>query len=192
MTSDNIIIAHLLGPDQIVPYEIAKKLFNLPVIFFMMIVQPFWSSVTHAYQKNDYEWIRNIINKLSYTWMVFSILSFVLLLLSNTAYNLWMGDKVSVPFNLSASWAIFSVLYTFHAIFSYFINGTGHLFIQMIESIFIMLLNIPLSIFLAKNCQLGLSGVIIATNLSILVYCFSGFIQYKKIINKSHGRIWYK
>ena len=192
MTTDNIIIAQLFGPEQIIPYEIAKKFFNLPIIFFMVIVQPLWSAVTEAYQKNDYEWIKKSINKLIYVWVLFTLIIIVLLFLSEFAYKFWIDGHISITFQLSASWALFAILYNFHAIFTYFLNGTGHLFVQMVESIFTILLNIPLSIFLAKSCHLGLPGVIMATNISILFYCFSRFIQYNKIINNTAKGFWLK
>ena len=188
--SDNIIISQLFGPEHVTPYEISKKYFSVPLILFMVIVNPLWSAVTEAYNKNDYAWIRKSINTLINIWVMFSFLTVIMLLISKYAYSFWIGDKVIIPFELSACWALFSILQSYNLIFTYFINGIGYLKIQLIGAVISICINIPLSIFLAKYLHFGLSGVILATNFSILFYGISRTIQYYKIINKSAHGIW--
>ena len=45
-------------------------------------------------------------------------------------------------------------------IFSMFLNGIGKIKIQIYVAIFIALINIPLSVFLAKYLGFGLAGII--------------------------------
>ena len=75
-------------------------------------------------------------------------------------------------------------------VFSYFLNGIGKIKIQVYTSIFGFLINIPLSIFLAKNMGLGSSGVIYATNITVFIFLIFRIIQYKKIISGEASGVW--
>ena len=62
------------------------------------------------------------------------------------------------------------------------LNGVNIIKIQTYTAIFISVLNIPLSIFLAKFVGLGPPGVILATAISFFVDSYIKEIQYNKII----------
>ena len=190
--TDNVIITQLFGPEDVVPYEITKKYFGIPLMLFMIIVQPLWSAVTEAYQKEDYEWIKNSINKLIKIWGMFAVLIIAMLLISGFVYDFWVGDKVIIPFQLSACWALFAILQSFNSIFTSFINGVGKIKIQLITAINSIIINIPLSIFFAKTLGLNTSGVILATIFSIIIGLIARVIQYKKIITNNAFGIWSK
>ena len=189
-TTDNIIITHLYGPESVVPYEVAKKYFSICLMMFMVFTQPLWSAVTNAQYTDDFEWIKTTVKKMLKVWVVFVVLSLVMLMLSDYVYKLWLGENVSVPFFLSLSWAIFVILQMCNTIFTMFVNGVGKVKVQMCTSIIATVINIPLSIFLAKILGFGLSGVIMATTASVLVGLIAKVVQYNKIINKNACGIW--
>jgi Na+-driven multidrug efflux pump len=54
------------------------------------------------------------------------------------------------------------------------------------------IINIPLSIFLAKNMGYGVSGVIFATIICLIPHVVLCPIQYLKIINNRADGIWNK
>jgi len=192
-TTDNLIITQLFGPEHVTPYQIAHRYFAIPLMFFMLVVQPLWSAVTEAYTKNEFGWIKNIIKKLTNIWMIFVIGIIIMLLLSPYVYKIWLGDKVKIPFILSSLWALFVVIQNFNSIFVNFINGTGKVKLEMICSLIIIFINIPLSIILAKNFNLGTSGIILATCLCLILGgSIFHYLQYKKIINKKAYGIWGK
>ena len=62
--TSNIIIAHLFGPEQVTPYNIAYKYFGIITMAFGMIMVPLWSAYTEAWIKKDISWIKNTIKKL--------------------------------------------------------------------------------------------------------------------------------
>lgn len=191
-TTDNIIIAQLFGPEHVTPYEITKKYFGIPLMLFMIVVQPFWSAVTEAYQKEDCQWIKNSVNKLIKIWIIFAILTIGMLLISSSVYKIWIGDKVFISFQLSACWALFVILQSLNSIFTSFINGAGKIYIQVITSINSIVVNIPLSIIFSKTLNMGISGVIFATTISIIIGLTARVIQYKKIITNTDRGFWAK
>ena len=110
--------------------------------------------------------------------------------LSDWFYHFWVGDKVTVPVNLSWSMALFVLLMTFNMIYVNFINGVGKIKLQLITSLISMTINIPLSIYLGKYLGWGATGVILATCVSLCYSIILRPIQYYKLINNSATGIW--
>lgn len=189
-STDNFIISKLFSPEEVVPYNIAFKYFSILTMLFNIIIMPYWSSFTEAYVKKDYNWIRKSINSLLKIWLVIPFLLLIMLFISNWFYNLWVGQDVIVPFMLSVAMAIYVLFFTFNMIFNFFINGVGKIRIQMVLSIISMIINIPLSIVFVKVLNLGLSGVILATTVSIVGSVILYPLQYYKIINLKAKGIW--
>lgn len=188
--SDNLIISHVLDPSYVTPYEIAHKYFGIPLIIFSIIIAPFWSATTEAYSKDEFFWIKNSILRLNKLWGLIVILTLLLLFLFYPVLQVWVGDEVDVPIILAIQWGLFTCLQSYNMIYTYFLNGTGKIFLQLVTSCLTLIINIPLSIFFAKNLNLGSSGVLMATNFSILVYIVTRKIQYYKLINKRAHGIW--
>lgn len=188
--SDNLIISHVLGPQEVTPYQITGKYFNLVLVLFTLIITPFWSAITKAYNEGDINWIKRVIKKLHIVWFSIIVLSLLLSFLFYPILDFWIGSSVYIPVAIVIQWSIFCVLQCLNMIYTYFLNGVGYLKIQLIGAIFTLVLNVPLSYFFAKNFGLGSSGVLLATNLSILIYIISRKIQYHKVINNSAVGIW--
>ncbi len=189
-TSDNLIITQLYGPEQVTPYQIAHKYFGLILTFFMIIVQPLWSAITDAYYLRDYKWIKKTIKTMQRVWGFAVVGIFLMLIISPFVYKIWIGERTAIPILLSVSWAIFAIVQMYYAILAHFINGVGKLRIQLILSIASVIINIPLSVLLAKVMGLGTSGIINATSISLLINILFFTIQYNKIINEKDIGIW--
>ncbi|HMN17964.1 MAG: oligosaccharide flippase family protein [Ignavibacteriales bacterium] len=191
-TTDNIIIAQLFGPGQVVTYNIAYKYFYMIPLVFNVVLAPFWSAFTEAYVKKEYSWIQNAIRKLLIIWIILSLIAVFMIIISNIVYSIWVGSEIQVPFILSIFTGIFVIIANWNNIFAYFINGVGKIRIALYYSIFTALINIPLSILLAKQFGLGISGVILATNICLIIASVWSPIQYYKIINNKASGIWNK
>lgn len=191
-STDNFIIIRLFGPDEVVPYNIAFKYFSILSIGYSVIIMPFWSSFTEAYALKDFKWIKNSVNKILRIWLLVPFLLFLMIVCSNYFYSFWVGDKVQIPLKLSVSMALFVFLTTFNMIFVNFINGVGKIKLQLITSIVSLCINIPLSIYLAGYLNMGVSGVILATCISLGYSVILRPMQYYKIINNKASGIWNK
>jgi O-antigen/teichoic acid export membrane protein len=191
-STDNMIITQILGPAEVTPYNIAFQYFGIPIMIFTTIMTPFWSAFTEAFTNKDVNWIRNSITKLIKIWLLIVVGVIILLAISEYFYLLWVGNTVHIPFLLSAFMGFFAIINTWNNIFAYFINGVGKIKLQMYYGIFAMIVNIPISIFFAKNLEMGSAGVILGTCLSMLFGFIFGPIQYWKIINNNAKGIWLK
>ena len=187
-STDNFIITKLFGPEEVVPYNIAFKYFSVVTIFYPLILTPYWSSFTEAFAKKDFEWVKISVNNIQLIWLIIPAALIFMLLFSDLVYSLWVGEGVHVPFKLSLAMAFYVLLLTFNMIYVNFINGVGKIKLQLIVSVFVMILNIPLSVFFAKYLNLESTGVILATNSFLLITVILWPIQYRKIIkNKATG-----
>lgn len=189
-STDNLIISNLFSPKEVVPYNIAYKYFSISTMVFGIIATPFWSSITEAYQKQDFNWIKKSIANMKKLAFSFIILIVFMILFSDFFYNFWVGSKVFVPKTLSIFMGVFFVLCIYVTPFTIFLNGIGKIRMQAIQGLFTALLNIPLSIFFAKHFNLGPSGVIFSTVICFIPSVILSPIQYSKIISKSAKGIW--
>lgn len=188
----NFLIAHFFGSYEVTAYNIAFKYFSVLNMVFSIFLLPFWSAVTEAYTKNDLNWIKNAVYKYIKTGLVFLIIGVVMLLISNIAYDLWLGKgKIVVPFPVSVWSFIFVITAIFSGIFVSVINGLGMMRIQFYMCLITPVLFIGLSYFFVKYCSLGVESIIISS----VVANVSGFViapmQYRKIISGKKG-IWVK
>ena len=190
--TDNLIITQLFGPADVTVYNIAYKYFNyIPIVFFV-ILTPMWSAYTEAYIKDDIDWIRNAVNKILKVWILLSILIIVMIAAANWVYDIWLNSKIEVPLLLTILMGLFAIVSNWNNIFAYFINGVGKIRLQLYNSIFVAIINIPLSIYFAKNLGMGISGVIAATCVCVGIGAIWSPIQYTKIVNKKATGIWEK
>ncbi|MFZ4105142.1 lipopolysaccharide biosynthesis protein [Flavobacterium sp.] len=189
-STDNFIITQLFGPKEVVPYNIAFKYLGISSMLVSMLLAPYWSTMTEAYVKKDFVWIKTSMKNLFKISLSSILLICVMVIVSPFIYNLWIGNKVEIPLTLTIYMAIFFALTILYAPFTYFINGTGKITLQMYSVITTSIINIPLAVFLAKNLGLGVSGVIISTILCLIPHVILCPLQYLKIINNKANGIW--
>lgn len=190
--TDNLIITHLYDPSQVTIYNIAHKYFFFITLVFNVFLAPFWSAFTDAFVKNDFEWIKQVVKRLVQVWAVLSIATLIMIIVSDFVYRIWIGGNIQIPFSLSVAMGIFMIVSNWNNIFAFFINGVGKIRLQFYFSIFAAVINIPLSIYLAKGMNMGITGVITATIICIGFASIWAPIQYKKIISGTAQGIWKK
>lgn len=188
-STDNIIIAQLLGPSEVPAYAIAHQYFGLVTAVFTIVSVPFWSAYTEAYVERDMDWISLTNGKLIKVWGGLVIISVFMLGISSYFYKFWV-PQIEVPFLLSFMMFIYVNVLAWGNIFVVFINGVGKIQLQLVVGIICTLLNIPLSYFFAKTLGLGTAGVILATIICIAYGPILAPIQFKRIINGTARGIW--
>jgi O-antigen/teichoic acid export membrane protein len=183
-TSDNMIISKLFSPAAVVPYNITHKFFSVASMGFSIILTPYWSTITEASQKEDWEWIKKAMNNLHKIVLITVVLIILMMLFSNSIFLVWIGTKIVIPMSLTFFIALFFIINTIISPFTIFLNGTGKIKLQLYQAIFTAILNVPLSIYLASSLQMGPQGVILATVICSIPGLILAPLQYYKIINK--------
>lgn len=191
-STDNLIIARILGPEDVTVYNIAYKYFNIVTMAFAIIMTPMWAAYTKAYSLGNTEWIKSSTKKLLMIWIVILVVTSLMILFAGAFYKVWIGNSISIPLILNLFMGLFILISTWNNIFVYFINSTGKITFQLYTSILAAAINIPVSIYLARDLGMGVSGVIMGTCISLVPGVLLGPIQYKKILYKTDRGIWSK
>jgi len=191
-TTDSMIITQISGPEKVTPYNLTYKYFGIIIMLFEIFTLPLWSAFTEAFAKNEMSWIKNVIRKSQRIWYLSLIGLLIMYALSNYVFNIWVGDKVEFSYSLSFLMAVFVAIMTYLNVYSRFLNGVSKIRLATYYSIGQALLNIPLSIFFAKNLNMGIQGVILATIICILPPFISHPLQTRKLIEGTARGIWNK
>lgn len=186
--SNNIIIAQVVGPEAVTPYNIAFKYFGVITMISAIVMTPLWPAFTDAHARRDHEWIKKTVVKFEKISVLIFLLGLLMLLASQKLYDVWIGGDVQIPFTLSAILCFYTTLNTYRTIFCYYAVGVGKVKVQLLLIVCSGILNVPLAVVLGK--LIGLPGVILATTLLCLLCCVFERVQYKKLTaNKAIG-IW--
>jgi len=186
--TDNIVVTQLFGPAQVTTFNAAYKLFSVVLLFFLIVITPFWSAFTEAYTKGDYQWIKDTLINIRKIWLGLSICTVAILLVSPLLYRLWLGTKVDVPVALSINMCLYIVVLIWQTIYVYLLNGIGKIRLQLYMVAVASVINIPLAILLGK--WIGIAGVTLANTLLIGIMSVFYYIQTNKIINQTAKGIY--
>jgi O-antigen/teichoic acid export membrane protein len=179
--TDNIVITQLFGPQEVTTFNVAYKLFAVILMFFTIIINPFWSAFTEAYTKQDYSWIKGTLHKINKIWLVLSFCAVLMLVLSPLLYKLWLGGNVSVPMSLSITMCVYTIASIWQTIHLYLLNGVGKIRLQLYLVLGSAIINIPLAVLLGK--QIGLAGVTLSNAILFIIMGVIFSIQANKIVN---------
>lgn len=187
MTTDNIVIMRYLGAEEVATYSIISKLFQAILIIETLISAPMWPLFIDAYVKSDKKWIIKIYKKLNLLFFLTILGTGLLIIITPLILKIWIGKELIIPKYLTLFWGIFILNRIWGDIYCIFTNATNKIKLQMWLLILGAAINVPLSIYLLKYLNLGSSGVILATNISLLPISIIIPIQVYKIIkNMKH------
>lgn len=190
--TSNILLTRFFGPEEVTAYNIAHKYFTTSTMLFAIIVTPFWSAITEAYTKKEFNWIRNSIRKLEYLSYMFIALSIVMFFAADKVYLLWVGPDVFVSKSISLAVLFFVVIKLFGTTSNTFINATGKIRLQLISAFITILITVPLAYMFCKVLNFGPEGVVYAILCTTLPTAILWKVQYKKIIGNTANGIWFK
>ena len=189
----SFLIAHYFDVTQVTAYNIAYKYFYVLQMVFTIVTAPLWSSVTDSYSRGDEAWIRNVVNKYLYLLLAFVVTALLMLVFSDTIYDLWIGkNRLHISFNISLMCCLFVISSMFATIFVSVLNGIGALKIQIVSSFIAPFVFIVLALFFIMKLHTGAEGILLASILSNAFGVVIAPIQYYKVlINKSDAKVWY-
>jgi len=185
--TDNILISNLLEPSEVTHYDIVLKLFQMAIVISIIAQDPFWPLYTDAYQKKDFKWIKETIIRLNKLFILFVFLVVMLVFISKPIINVWIPKKLQIPNTLIIFMGIFVIVRVYGVIYMYFLNAIGKIRLQVQLFVLGAILNIPLSIYFVQYLDLGTSGIILGTIISIISLSIFLPIQTFKILRNNEA-----
>lgn len=183
-TTDKILIAQLLGPEFVTPYDVVFKLFGIITLAYGLITAPLWSSYTDAYHRGDYIWIKGVLRKQLLIFGLVILTVMFLVLIARPAIALWIDGDLVVSMPLVVSMGLFVLISTWNNIYAYFLNGIGKVRLQLFSAVLAMLINIPLAIYFTRYVALGVEGVVLATCASLALFAVIGPLEVRRVLGK--------
>lgn len=188
--TNNIIITKILNPLDVTVYNLAFKYVSIVGMLFSIILSPFWSAFIEARVLNDVAWMRSETKKLYKIFSLFFLGTIVLVACSPFLYNVWFGKSVTITLELTICMGIWQVFNMWNSLHSTLIYGFGKIKLQIIASISVGILNIPLTIYFCSSW--GLNGVVVSQVILAALISWIGPIQLNLLFNKNANGIWNK
>ena len=190
--TNNILIIRYVGPEDVTAYNAAFKYFSVIIMLFTIASNPLWTAYIEAYQKEDFDWVKRVLGKTRKIWAGTIVLAAVMLLFTDFVYDILTNGEVEVPLMLSVLVAASMGLAAWNTIYNLFINGTGKVTLQMYITLICSVINIPISIFLVTEMNMGTIGIVLGSVVSLLGPAVISPIQVGKILSKKDHGIWGK
>lgn len=186
----NLLISHIESPESVTQYNISYKILNVVVMVYTIILNPLWPAFTDAYAKKDFIWMNSIYQKMKKVFYILFFLIVCITIASPVIYKLWIGNRVTIPFILTVSISIYTLIHCWDSLQVMLINGVGAVKLQANIIIIGLILHIPLSLLLGKF--IGMYGVIASMCLINIIYAIFFTIQIRKILSCTAKGIWIK
>ena len=186
--STNILISNVASPNEVTTYNIAYKLMSVVMMAYNIISAPLWPAYTDAYARNDYRWMIDMRKKM-FRILRYSMVGCVLMAIcSKFIYFVWIGDKVEIPFTMTAMVSLYVCIFCWSNLNGTLIAAMGRLKLNVIIMSIGMCLHVPLSFYLASF--IGCYGVITSMTLISLFYAIVHHIQVDKLLNRTAKGVW--
>lgn len=182
-STDNMIITQLFGPSYVTPYHTSYTAFGIVNGLFAAMMSPLWSKYTVAMEHKDYPWIKQSIVTLDKVLPLVGIILLAGTFLFEPLAKMWLRKELVYEDGLVACMAIYFFLQIWGSIYATVLNGIGHVNLQLVLGVSTAILNIPLSIFLGRECGLRTTGVLLATVICMLITDIPVTVHTHKFLN---------
>ena len=165
--SDNLVVAHFLGPVEVASYSVTWRLVSYAAIAQTLIAPALWPAFSEAFSRNDLPWIRRTYYRtLRLTTGVAFGFTLVLAVAGRAMIAIWAGPQ-AVPSHalvlLMCAWILLSTVMNNVSIV---LTSRGDTRLQAWCSVLAAVLNLVLSIYWVQ--RIGSIGVILGTIVSYL------------------------
>ena len=188
--STNILISNVSSPNEVTTYNIAYKLLSTAMMAYTIITAPLWPAYTDAFARGDYDWMKNMRNKMQRILIISILGCAIVALASPWIYQLWIGDTPHIPYMMTLLVAIYVSVYCWMSLNGTLIVGVGKVNVETCIVLIGMVVHIPLSFFLSSF--MGAYGVLTSLIVINFTYALVMQVQVNKLLNKTAKGIWNK
>ena len=167
--SDNLVVAHYLGPAQVATYSVAWRLVGYAAIAQTLVAPSLWPAFSEAFARGDLPWIRQTFrHTMALTMGIALAASLLFALAGRWIIRIW-ASRAAVPTEelllLMCVWVLIST----------FMNNTATILVAKGETgllatagLIAAAANLALSIYWVQ--RIGAPGVILGTIVSYLIF----------------------
>lgn len=190
MSATNLIIAQVSSPAEVVPYHIIMRIFGIFLTVYTLATNPLIPAFTEAHTLNDHAWIKRVITKANWLFVICALGIALAIPFSRPIFNILVKGKAEVSLALIVTVIIITLLRLFNNVYTKFLTGCGKVRLQALISATSAVLYITFVFLFGKRWDIGVEGVLMAQIAVGAISTVFVFIQSQKVIaNKARG-LW--
>jgi O-antigen/teichoic acid export membrane protein len=173
-TSDNIVIAQVLGASAVAVYAVPQKLFGFLSSVVSMAITPLWPAYGEAIARGDVAWVRKVFLGSMWLTLLTTVPICTLLVFAGPwILKVAVGRSLHAPLSLLVVLGVWTVVNAVSTVTSILLNGAGVLKAQTGLVVVASLVNLALSIYFTR--RLGVMGVCLGSITSQLLITFPAY-----------------
>lgn len=166
-STDNIIIARVLGADHVTPYAIAWRLFTIPNVVLTAAFPYLWAAYAEALARGDLGWLLKTLRRSTGGATAFAAaVTLPLVIFGQGVIRIWAGPEAVPPWPVLAWMGVWSMILAPAASAICLLNAAGKVAWQVRAGLLAAVANVLLSVWWAR--AFGIAGVIAATVVSYI------------------------
>lgn len=164
-SSDNFVVARMLGPEAVTRYSITAKMFSLISLGLSMFLGPLWPAYGEAIARGDVLWVKKTLcRSMTAAVLLAASAAAILVIWGPEILRVWVHRTLAPPFLLLLGLGLWSVMDAAGAALAMFLNGANVVLPQVIIASIFAAGCLALKICLVR--RIGIVGVPWATLLS--------------------------
>ena len=174
-TSDNIVIAQVLGVAAVAAYAVPQKLFGIITTVVGLALGTLWPAYGEAISRGDVAWVRRAFMGSLWVTLATTIpLSTLMVFAGPFILRIFFGKELHASLSLLVVLALWVVVNAVSGVIAVLLNGAGVLKVQCIVAVFASLSNLALSILLTR--RYGVIGVCAGSIITTILITFPACI----------------
>ena len=137
-----------------------------------------------AKEMKDYGWMRKIMLRMQLILIPVFIVMTITVIFFQQLSDIWLGTHLYYEPGLIITMGIYIFSHIYSTIYASAMNGMGNVNLQIAVAVVSAIINIPLSIFLAKPYGFGTTGVCMATGITSIIGNIIFTVHVRKIIKR--------
>jgi len=132
-SSDNVVIAQVLGPQAVTEYAVPAKLFNLVPVLLTTVLGPLWPAYGESIARGDIDWVkRTLIGSTLMSVALSIVICAVLVAFGNPVLRFWTRQEMNAPLSLMLGLGVWTVINAAGTAVAMFLNGAHVVRFQVI------------------------------------------------------------
>lgn len=185
---DNLIIHSLLNDKLVTKYSVITTFYMAGNTLYSIVMVHFWSAVTAAAAKKNWQWIKISIRRLLLYASLYSIGVVVVSMFFNDIVKIWLGDKgFYYDAVLIGCFAVYNIASAFSSIFVNITNGLGELKPQLICCAVNTIIYLPLVCYFVVFRGMELIGIKLGGLICVAIGIAIIPLSVKKMLEMKEG-----
>jgi O-antigen/teichoic acid export membrane protein len=179
-----LFIAKRFGTDSAAVFQLNYRYFSFSLILIAIFATPYYAMITKAYAQKNTTILRQSIRNLTKIWVGVVVTMLLMLCFSPYVFTIWLGNKVSIPLELSVLTVVWFIFHHWCVIYCSILTSVNRLNLQVFVAVLEAICSILLINYFAQNYQLlsvPLTNITILFVNSIILY-----FQVRKLKFQNH------